>query len=196
MQTRILRSLRRPLGVARSTVLFAVGTTAVAVLTGCGGGSTSNEESGGNDVASLPTRGTEGSAAKPSPADPDAGRPQIRLDSTQDDVNRMMDSWLACLNQHGGPDALKQYKRNPNTATGRACQSKLPLDPPELDPAKNPRYNDDVREMIQCMNGKGFKSEVSPDGHGWALVHGSDLNAPGFEKAERPCLVKAFGGDN
>ncbi|KUO09787.1 hypothetical protein AQJ58_22280 [Streptomyces sp. DSM 15324] len=190
-------SPRLPRRAARGALLIAAAATAIAVLTACGGsaGTDDGGKAGGGDVASLPSSGTAGGSATAT-TDPDAGRPQIRLDSSQDDRNRMMAAWEACLKEKGGPNALLEYKKKDGkTPAGTACHSKLPLDPPELDPAKNPHYNDDVRVMIQCMNSKGIKTEAAPNGGpGWALVHGSDMGLPTYEPAERACLPKAFGG--
>ncbi|MFL5993777.1 MAG: hypothetical protein ACJ736_05575 [Streptomyces sp.] len=192
------RSRRLTRRAARGTLLIAVGTTAIAVLTACGGGSGGTDDggkAGGGDVASLPSSGTAGGSAKAT-TDPDSGRPQIRLDMTQDDIDRLQDAWVACMKEKGGSNALQENKiKDGKTPAGRACRSRLPLDPPELDPAKNPHYSDDVRVMIQCMNSKGIKSEPDPNGGPyWALVHGSDMGAPNYAKTERDCQLKAFGG--
>jgi hypothetical protein len=193
------RSRRLTRRAARGSLLIAVGTTAIAVITACGGGSGGTDDggkAGGGDVASLPSSGTAGGSAKAT-TDPDSGRPQIRLDNTQDDVNRMMEAWTACLKEKGGACALLEYKKKDGrTPAGRACQSKLPLDPPELDPAKNPRYNDEVRGMIKCLNGKGFETKAAEDYPGWQMVHGSDFWKPDYDTAVRACQLKAFGGDN
>ncbi|MEW2117858.1 hypothetical protein AB0945_22255 [Streptomyces sp. NPDC005474] len=201
MQNLTSRSLPRPgrrlpRRAARGALLVAVGTTAITVLTACGGGSGGADDSGkagGGDVASLPSSGTGGGSAKAT-TNPDAGRPQIRLDNTQDDINRMMEAWTSCLEEKGGSAALLEYKKKEGkTPAGRACQSKLPLDPPELDPAKNPHYNDDMRVMVQCLNSKGFKTEAGEGG--WS-GDPNDFFSPNYEKAEKACQIKAFGGHN
>ncbi|MEZ0091949.1 hypothetical protein [Streptacidiphilus sp. EB129] len=184
-------------GACRAALLAAVGATACVVLTACGssGGGGGAAAAGSGAVASIPAPGASGATPAPPTTDPDSGRPQIRLDSSQDDINRMYAAHTACLTQKGGPDAVLQWKQNPNTPAGRACLSKLPLDPPELDPAKNPHYSDDLRTMVQCMNSHGIQSEAVPDGSGWALVHGGDLGAPNFGTAVSTCQVQAFGGN-
>ncbi|MER5435151.1 hypothetical protein [Streptomyces sp. NPDC002588] len=171
-------------------MLASLGATALIVLTACGGGGEGGDadKGGKGEVASISSPAAGGSA-QPS-ADPDAGRPQIRLDSTQDDINRMMDAWLACLKENG---AEKTYKTSPNSPGVKACQGKKPVDPPELDPAKNPDYGDDVRIMVKCMNEHGIKSVVT-DG-GWGLDDGASLSAPGYDETMTACQVKAFGGD-
>lgn len=184
-------------GVRRAAVFAAVGATVCVVLTGCGssGGGGDASGAGGGAVASIPTSGMSGGAPVPATTDPDSGRPQIRLDSSTGDINRMFEAHTACLTQKGGPDAVLEWKKDPNTPAGRACLSKLPLEPPELDPAKNPHYSDDLRTMVQCMNSHGFQTEAVPDGSEWSLVHGGDLGAPNFDSTEVTCQVQAFGGN-
>ncbi|NEB04274.1 hypothetical protein [Streptomyces sp. SID13726] len=179
----------------RAVVSASVGAACLLFLTACGGvgGNDDADKSGdGGEVASLnsPSAGG-GSADASASADPDAGRPQIRLDSTQDDVNRMWDGWTACLKDHG---VDKTYKQNPNAPGVKACDGKLPLDPPELDPAKNPDFNDDTRAMVRCMNEHGIKSVVTD--RGWGLEDGASLNAPDYDRIMVGCQVKAFGEDD
>ncbi|MFI6434340.1 hypothetical protein [Streptomyces sp. NPDC050759] len=175
----------------RAAVFTSVGTVGLVVLTACGGGGTGGDADKDlqGEVASLTTPAAGGGSASPS-ADPDAGRPQIRLDSTQDEINRLFEAWTACLEEHG---AEKKYKTDPNSPGVKACKGKEPLDPPELDPAKNPDYDDDVRIMVKCMNEHGIKSVVMEEG--WGLEDGAGLNAPGYTESLTTCQVKAFGGD-
>jgi len=174
----------------RATVFTSVGAAGLIVLTACGGGGGSDDAGKGSkgEVASLTTPAVGGGSASAS-ADPDAGRPQIRLDSTNEEVNRMYDAWLACLKEHG---AAEKYKRKPNDPSVLACKGKEPLDPPELDPAKNPDYADDTRAMVGCMNKHGIKSLVV-DGQ-WGLESGDEINAPHYNEFVIDCQVKAFGG--
>jgi hypothetical protein len=175
----------------RTALFTSVGVAGLLLLTACGGAGGGDTDKGGKDeVASLNTPAASGRSAKAG-ADPDAGRPQIRLDSTQDDVNRMWDGWTACLKEHG---VDKTYKGHPDAPGVKACTGKLPLDPPELDPAKNPHFDDDTRAMVRCMNAHGIKSVVTD--RGWGLVDGASLNAPDYDRTMVACQVKAFGDDN
>jgi hypothetical protein len=84
----------------RTVLLTAVGAAAVVVLTACGGGGSGGGSGApkAGDVASIPSSGA-GSAPATQTAAPDSGRPQIRLDSSAEDINRMYDSYYACLTQ-------------------------------------------------------------------------------------------------
>ncbi|MEV7734939.1 hypothetical protein AB0O75_23190 [Streptomyces sp. NPDC088921] len=176
----------------RAAVFTSVGAAGLIVLTACGGGGGGNGDTDKDrqgEVASLTSPAADGGSASAS-ADPDTDRPQIRLDSTNEDVNRMYDAWLACLKEHG---AEAKYKVKPNDPAVLACKGKEPLDPPELDPAKNPDYSDDIRAMVKCMKGHGIKALVV-DGQ-WGLESGDEINAPHYNEYVIDCQVKAFGGD-
>ncbi|MFJ9425600.1 hypothetical protein [Streptomyces sp. NPDC101249] len=172
----------------RIAVPVAAGAVGLAVLSGCGGGDPGQD--GERDVASISTPATGGGSLRGS-TDPAAGRPQIRLDSTREEINRMYDAWVACLEDHG---VRKSDRATENTAGKRACAGKEPLDPPELDPARNPDYSDDVRTMVACMNAHGVKSVVMESG--WGLEDGASLSAPHYEETLTTCQVKAFGADD
>ncbi|MFK4105121.1 hypothetical protein ACI2L1_34660 [Streptomyces sp. NPDC019531] len=165
-------------------VLFVVGMSALVALTGCGGGKAKDD-----GVASINDPNGSGGSAKAG-ADPDAGRPQIRLDSTQEDITRLWDAFSGCMKENGAPNG----KAEDDSPAMKACRSKLPLNPPELDPAKNPKYSDGARAMVKCMNDHGIKSVIGDNGL-WGLESGNSLNAPNYASIETDCQVKAFGGD-
>lgn len=174
-------SLRRSVTAPLLTVV-ASGATLV-LLAACGGGGGGTHDEG---VASIDTP----SAHAATTADPDAGHVRIRLDDSQEDVNRLWDAWARCLTDHGVP---KDQKPRVNSPALKACDSKYPLQPTEMDPAKNPRYSDGVRAMVRCMNSHGIKSVVS-DGD-WAMVSGDGMNLPDYDKYKVQCQVKSFKND-
>ncbi|MFI5878957.1 hypothetical protein [Streptomyces sp. NPDC051554] len=171
-------SLRRGV-IAPLLTVVASGATLV-LLAACGGGGGGTRDEG---VASIATPSAHASTA----ADPDAGHVRIRLDDSQEDVNRLWDAWSHCLEEHGVPSGRKAPANSPAL---KACDSKYPLQPVEMDPAKNPRYSDGVRAMVRCMNSHGIKSVVS-DGN-WAMVSGDSMNLPDFDKYRVQCQVKSF----
>jgi hypothetical protein len=177
---------------ARAALFTAIGATGLVVLTACGGGGSGSgsdgSSAGKSDVASIaspskavgtPTRTT----------DPDAGRPVIRLDSSTEETDRMYDSWYACLRAKGGP--LKGAPTTPAEKAGaKACASKQPITPPELDPAKNPDYSDDMRVWAKCMKAHGVKVTIVGDSD--YSFDQNQQNPPHFDEIETACQVKAF----
>ncbi|WP_406167073.1 hypothetical protein OIE52_13725 [Streptomyces canus] len=176
---------------ARAALFTAVGTTGLVVLTACGGGGSGSgsdrSSAGDSDVASIASPSKAVGTPKRT-TDPDAGRPVIRLDSSTEETNRMWDSWYACLRAKGGP--LKGAPTTPAEKAGaKACASKQPITPPELDPATNPDYSDDLRAWVECLNAHGVKV---------TMVGSSDYsfdqsqNTPHFNEIDTACQVKAF----
>ncbi|GGK85525.1 hypothetical protein Sme01_38640 [Sphaerisporangium melleum] len=131
------------------------------------------------------------------------GRPQLRLDSTEEEVHRYRKAYADCLTEHGSPDTpgtkMTPAEERAYEAARRACADKVPLLPPEMDPKKNPHYADAVRREVKCLQGHGFKVHLVP-------AQGSDPNSiswiydslPGddvdIEKIQNKCRVQAYGG--
>ncbi|MFE2416424.1 hypothetical protein [Streptomyces hokutonensis] len=160
--------------------VVAAGTTLV-LLASCGDGGKGTRDEG---VASIATPSTTTGKT----ADPDAGHVRIRLDDNQQDIKRHWDAWTGCLHEHGVPAGRRPVADSPALKT---CELTYPLQPVELDPARNPRYGDGVRTMVRCMNGHGIKSVVS-DGN-WGLAGGESMNLPDFDRYRVECQVKSFG---
>lgn len=167
-------------GIAGPVLTVVAAGATLVLLAACSGGGGTRDEG----VASIATP----SASAGRTADSDAGQVRIRLDDNQQDVNRLWDAWSHCLEEHGVPAGQKPAANSPAL---KACQLKYPLQPVEMDPAKNPRYGDGVRAMVKCMNGHGIKSVVS-DGN-WAMVSGDSMNLPSYGKYRVECQVKSFG---
>jgi len=169
---------------------------ALTALTACGGNTDS-----GTDVASVTDTGTpsSGKAREKQTADPDAGRPQLRLDTTEEEEARLFNVWSACVHEHGVPmqSIVKDGKNVPDQThrafpkASKACISKLPLDPPELDRAKNPDYMDDFRAEIACLHKAGVKVEPMADGEGYSWPSG-EVNVPNLTELQKRCLIEAF----
>lgn len=169
-----------PRGITGPVLTVVAAGATLVLLTSCGDGGSGTRDEG---VASLATP----SASAGRTADPDAGHVRIRLDDNQQDVNRLWDAWSHCLREHGVPADRKPAADSPAL---KACASKYPLQPVEMDPARNPRYSDGVRAMVKCMNSHGIKSVVS-EGN-WAMVSGDSMNLPNYDKYRVECQVKSF----
>ncbi|CAM5355087.1 MULTISPECIES: hypothetical protein [Streptomyces] len=202
----------------RTALLTTALLTAGVALTACGGGggdgtSTDSRQKSDSGIASLATPSSNGGkSGAPSSAQSaiDAKRPLLRLDSSKEEINRLWDTYWACLQAHGVPMNTKrvdhpggqappvddqkvtdQYK-----AQYHACLDKMPLQPVEERPETNPHYADDFRDYVKCLRAKGFKvhevfqSDGSPDGWTGDDDGGSFPN----EKADNDCRLEAFGG--
>lgn len=168
---------------------------ALALLTACSGGGT------GARVASAPPVSSGAPAtATGSGGAADSGRPQLRLDTSDEEKIRLNNIWSACMHEHGVSyqSVVKDGFRvpddtDPDFATGKAaCLSKSPLDPPELSPQTNPHYMDDFRAEIACMRAHGVNVEPMPDGSGYTFPDG--WAPPNEPQLERSCQLEAFGG--
>jgi hypothetical protein len=187
------RARRMPALLGPATVVLALAT-----LTACGGDADS-----GTDVASVTETGT-GTASSDkaqgtqSPAVED-GRPQLRLDTSEEEKTRLFNIWSACIHEHGVPkqDIVKDGRDVPDEShraypkAAKACITKLPLDPPELDRAKNPHYMDDFRAEIACLHRAGVKVEPMADGEGYSWPSG-EINVPNLPELQKRCRIEAF----
>lgn len=186
-----LRIRRVPALLVPATVVLALAT-----LTACGQNTAS-----GTDGASVTDTGTapsEKARGKQNP-DPDAGRPQLRLDTSEEEKTRLFNVWAACIHEHGVPTQgiVKDGRDVPDQshraypAAAEACITRLPLDPPELDRTKNPHYMDDFRAEIACLHKAGVKAEPMADGEGYTWPSG-EVNVPNLPELQRRCHIEAF----
>jgi len=157
----------------------AVAALAVlALLTACGG----TAKAGGPRVASVPGRST---SPKASPAPGTTGSAsvvdrQLRVGATQAEIDRAYAAYYACWSAAGVPSTtmkghdggpLLTWKMNPKkyqTAVD-SCADKEPLNPPEENPATNPKYWDQLRDELRCDQAKGLHLKIVPGRPGlWA----------------------------
>ncbi|MEU1620309.1 hypothetical protein ABZ479_23750 [Streptomyces sp. NPDC005722] len=190
----------------------------LAVLSGCGG---SASDPAAHDaepqVASLPPSGSA-SAPDGSPvasgAQADSGnRPQLRLDDSPERRARLIKAWDKCLLANGAKTGGAGAAAPPGEeqplfiaepvpeGAKRACADKLPLAPPELDPALNPRYRQDWQEDVKCLRSKGIKvhlvNDTSDGPNGLTWTYDDDYVGTGQDtsKIEHDCEMEAFGGN-
>ncbi|MCL6673751.1 hypothetical protein [Streptomyces panaciradicis] len=174
------------------------------LLTGCGGsGDSGGDGATRHGVASLESGAPDGEATvSAAPSTDDDGRPQLRLDSSDAERDRYWHIYATCLKDHGhkmltarGPDSIDDTDHSATAkAATKACANKLPLQPPEMDRATNPHYDDDFRAYVKCLNGKGLKVTALPDNSGWTYDGNSTMSAAEQSKVDKSCTLEAFGG--
>jgi hypothetical protein len=139
----------------------------------------------------------------------DSKRPQLRLDTTDEERDRLFTAYDDCLVSHGvkvltgrsgqaaaapaqdGHRALDQ-SGEPKAAYV-ACAGALPLQPPELDEDKNPNYAAQWNDNVKCLRAHGLMVHVTKPGE-WTY-DSSDTVVPDNEpELEKSCLLEAFGG--
>ncbi|WP_051813677.1 hypothetical protein [Streptomyces sp. NRRL S-340] len=187
--------------------------TGVLLLTGCGGGGgpdgpDDKDGSAQKGVASLESgapAGTPkaGTGAGATASDPDAGRPQLRLDSTDEERNRYWHYYATCLKDHGhkmltmrGPDSIDDTDNSPAAkAAEQACKNKLPLQPPELERETNPHFDEEYRAYVKCLNQHGLKVTALPDNSGWNYDEDNTVHSSAeVQKLDKDCTMEVFGG--
>ncbi|MFF0087014.1 hypothetical protein ACFYR1_46240 [Streptomyces canus] len=182
-------------------VLSAVLISAGMLLTGCSG---ENQQDGKTAVASLPpsagsqdSQGSQPSSGteKP-PSSSDSPGIQLRLDDTAEKRMQIRKVYVGCLAKNGlGPDVNGQVSDTVRTKAEEACKDKAPVQPPELDPAKNPHYNDGVVAVVKCLTSHGVPAVVVPatDSQpiGWTQT---SADVPdNYDQVNKECMVKSFG---
>ncbi|MFG2374916.1 hypothetical protein ACGFY9_25985 [Streptomyces sp. NPDC048504] len=186
----------------RSAVLAGLGAAAaLSLLVACGGSDSGGDSSAskGKGVASIDSPSASGASASASAAK-ESGRPQLRVDSTDEERTRLYQIWTNCLHDHGVPAGHKPGSTEWSLAASpgkypaamNACVSKRPIEPPEEDPATNPHYMDDFRTYIKCLNDGGLKVKGLADGSGWNFDGESSLTEAQRSKLDKDCEVKAY----
>jgi hypothetical protein len=130
-----------------------------------------------------------------------AGRPQWRLDSTDEEVKKLWFAYYACLGEHGHKMIPERGSPDQNSHTPQdkaaedACANKMPLEPDELDQAKNPHYLDDYHVYMKCLTDKGMRVHaIDPFGTGWTFDDGvtQSLSSDQQTKVEHDCQAQSF----
>lgn len=189
--------------------LYAGAALAAITLAACG------SEPRSPQVASLATTDAPRTSA-PSTSD-DSQRPQLRMDSSDEDVNAAWRGYNVCLKDnghrmltgrgdaHSGPaDANGRTDGNspdmnddsPASVNARkACKNKLPLQPPELDQSRNPHYLDQYHVYMTCLTSHGLMVHATdPLGSGWTYDDGvtQKLTSDQQTKVEHECSLSSF----
>jgi len=180
---------RRLAGVTTLATLLTVSACAASPTT---------DDSG---VASLssgaPVAASTGATA-------DSGRPQLRLDMSDEDKTRLWTLYEDCLVAHGvkvnpvdqpgavgnGPGRRLDQSGEPKSAY-TACKNKLPLQPPELDEDKNPNYAQQWNDNVRCLRRNGMKVHVTNPGE-WTWDD-NGVEPANESELEKACILEAFG---
>ncbi|MFC0540190.1 hypothetical protein [Kutzneria chonburiensis] len=142
-----------------------------------------------------------GSAAPTTSATSVAGRPQWRLDSTDEEVKKLWFAYYACLGEHGHKMIPERGSPDQNSHTPQdkaaedACLHTMPLEPDELDKSKNPHFLDDYHVYMKCLTDKGMRVHaIDPFGTGWTFDDGvtQTLSNDQQIKVEHDCQAQSF----
>lgn len=132
-----------------------------------------------------------------------AGRPQLRLDTSDAEKDRI---WLAyddCLVANGvkvnvvdqpgpaGPGRRLDQSGKPESAYA-ACAGKLPLQPPELDEALNPNFAAQWNDHVKCLRAHGLMVHVTNPGE-WTYDSSDGVVPDNSDEIEDDCLIETFG---
>jgi len=170
----------------------------VLALAACG----SPADTGGDQVATL-------ASATPTTASPaasvTAGRPQLRLDTSTEEANRLWTAYDQCLIKHGvktnteragavgsGPGVDLDDSGEPKAAY-TACAVKLPRQPPELDADINPNFAQQWNDNVKCLRAHGLMVHVTNPGE-WTYDSSDGQVPENAAEIEKTCVLEAFGG--
>jgi hypothetical protein len=185
--------LIRRLKPARPVLALAL---CVGALTACADKPADDQKSTG-----VVTFQSGPAASNPAPKDPDSRRPQLRLDMTDDEEAGLYDAWMQCLKDAGVPLertasghliwTTNEAKEKANTpAVHEACDGKEPLIPAELDPDRNPYYEEDRMATIRCEIAQGIPWESN----GGKYDYPPDITDPKQLEIRRQCRIKNMNG--
>ncbi len=168
-------------------------------------------------AATAPADDATGAAASPAGDSgyPGSGpQPQLRLDDPPDRHGELLTFWDRCLLDNGarpvGKDELfvGAEGRDVSTVPGEpipdsakvACAHLLPLQPVELDPARNPQYREDFLAWVGCLRENGIMVHAIDDASGppgtlgWTYDESAPTLPDNQGEIEQTCLLQAFGG--
>src|SRR5690349_14244734 len=156
----------------RSAPVVAGLAMAATLLSACAG---ADSKTTGPAVASVPGRAP--STAPSSSAEAGGTAPvvdrQLRLGQTQAEIDRAYAAYYACWTaagvpsttlggRDGGPLLTWKLHQKKYQAAVDSCADREPLNPPELSPATNPQYWDQLRAELRCVRAKGLPFKIVP----------------------------------
>ncbi|PRY27317.1 hypothetical protein [Pseudosporangium ferrugineum] len=165
----------------------------LSTMTACSGDDPAPAGKGGR-VATI-------SGAPSTPAGAEQQGAMLRIDMTEADRKAVYDVYYACLEGHGvrmqekfpgGPKVPTQEKKD-NPEGYHACDAKEPYLDPLLDKTRNPKYADQFRNWLTCMNSKGV--EVSGNWDDEFLKFGkrrAGIDGQEYLRIYRECDMASF----
>lgn len=179
---------------------------AVLVLAGC------SEPADEPTVASLPETSAPADAGVRTESEapgtreseePEAERPVLRVDDTEQRRKALWNAYNTCLLDNGakrptgdGPvialgDVMVVYP-GPKKAQ-EACLHLEPVQPPALEAATNPDFQDDAQRYVECLREGGLWVErLNSENLDWTYAEGHPVPDDSAETEQR-CLVEVFG---
>lgn len=168
-----------------------VGAATLLALAAC----SSPPATTGGQVATLASAAPAASSAAPAVA----GRPQLRIDTSDEEEGKLRRAWEDCLLSHGAKKNSARISATRVEMDGEpkeawaACADKEPLPAPELDQDQNPNYAAQWNDNVKCLRAHGLMVHVTEPGS-WTY-DASDTPIPdNAAELEKNCLLEAFGG--
>ncbi|MFI9639111.1 hypothetical protein ACIG87_03450 [Micromonospora sp. NPDC051925] len=182
---------------------LASAVTVLALLTAC---SSQSDSKGATDGTKPQVATLTSAPATTAPRVAAAEGVQMRLDTTDEETARYWDVYQDCLLDHGvkrqtdtggvsagvGSKGVLLDRSGEPKAAYVACAARKPLEPIELDPARNPNFAAQWQENVRCLREHGLKVHVTKPGE-WTW-DSSDTGVPDNEaEIEKQCIVETFG---
>lgn len=169
-------------------------------------GAPSSDGSGAPGATPTPTPTSSGGDVQVS------GRPQLRMDDSPDRVRALWNAYNQCLVDNGaqrntgqapgaagpGQNQVVVVVEPVPAAAKAACADKLPEQPPQLDPALNPRYHDDFVAWVACIRDRGVAIHMTTaanGGLGWTFDNDHVQVPDDMSRIQDECQLQAFGAN-
>lgn len=144
-------------------------------------------------------------------SDTATGRPQFRLDDTDARRTALVNAYSQCLIDHGAIRLTGREESAPQivpaggdgvpfirvgdpvpAAAKSACANRLPLMPPQVEAATNPRFHEQSLDYVACLRKHGEWVELLNDHDlDWTYVEGHPVPDDNGT-IEQDCLMEAF----
>ena len=187
------------------------------LLAGCsdGGGAGAPEAGVASLAGQAPQASASGAAQASTSAEIDSRRPQLRVDTSDAEKERLLGVWGLCLKSKGVPTyekdtsdtgtrlVLTEARPADYPAQFKACADKQPVWPAALDPNRNPHYAEDNRNWLKCINRESpikvveadpdIGPRADPQAYSSASAAARKEFDEKFERIYTECQYEAFG---